>query len=127
MTRKQTTEQAPKLQMPEYSVDSPEADFQSWIAGTHGPALVAIHPDATFTATRLSQPPTLTQLQQAVGGYIETVPSRRALAFCDEEGLLKGKAANPLAQALTSVPLVGDVAVLVKVKVARSGNFILEK
>ena len=53
----------------------------------------------------------LSTLQEAVGGYIEHVPSETADIFVDEEGLLKGKELNQAGSILAGTPLVGDVVV----------------
>lgn len=68
--------------------------------------------------------PTLEVMQQAVGGYIETVPffnqyeGQDAVAFCNEEGKLEGLPVNATATELwhkqypADDVLVGNVIVL---------------
>ena len=83
--------------------------------------------------------PTLKQLNEAVGGYIQSVPHMRkydglsrGYAYCDEDGKMKGKPHNPLAsdvwmqnvcgKALWYIPnLVGDVVYYAK-KPKENGN-----
>lgn len=69
----------------------------------------------------------LEKLQQMVGGYIEVVPyftsyeGERCIAFCDEEGKLKGKSVNAVATNLwydqfaeiaQADVLVGDIVIV---------------
>lgn len=49
---------------------------------------------------------TLEALQQAVGGYIETVTFKNAAVIRDKEGRLKGKKYNT---SVCGVPFVGDI------------------
>ena len=49
---------------------------------------------------------TLEAMQQAVGGYIETVTYGNAAVICDDEGRLKGKKYNT---SVCGVPFVGDI------------------
>jgi hypothetical protein len=52
----------------------------------------------------------LLQLQKFVGGYIELVPGIRPyVAYCNEEGRLKGLPVNALASRKYGQELVGDV------------------
>lgn len=67
---------------------------------------------------------TLASLQQAVGGYITTAPitsdgklPQNTTAYADDEGMLKGKAWNPVATELCGYPLVGPVAIRATKKV----------
>lgn len=54
----------------------------------------------------------LKPLQEAVGGYIETLTiASDCCLIVDEEGALKGKPINPTASRL-GAPLVGDVLVV---------------
>jgi hypothetical protein len=56
--------------------------------------------DGTTETIRTEKPPTLDQLQEAVGGYIQIVPdwprwtSKPCEVYCDENGLLKEKPLN---------------------------------
>lgn len=58
----------------------------------------------------------LSELQAAVGGYIERVPAKgvgHATVYADEEGLCKGLTPNPKASALVGYgPLVGPVLIV---------------
>lgn len=84
---------------------------------------ILIKVDGTTTVTQGK--PSLEDLQAAVGGYIERVPfydnhnGQKAIAFCNEEGKLKGKPINSVMTALwqgscrTRDVLVGDIIVLV--------------
>jgi hypothetical protein len=60
--------------------------------------------------------PTLDELQEAVGGYIEYVPCTGPLGFmyCNEEGKLKGLPANIHATNLIEFDdiIVGDVVLM---------------
>jgi hypothetical protein len=58
------------------------------------------------------QPVTLTQLQEAVGGYIEPIPGANGRAYFNEEGRLKGLPKNPVASMIFGLPIVGDVVKL---------------
>jgi len=72
----------------------------------------------------LSSPPSLEDLQKAVGGYLEVVPhfekfgGEWAMMFCNEEGKLHHLPPNPFAMTLTSDLfrandyLVGDVVII---------------
>lgn len=60
---------------------------------------------------------TLKEMQKAVGGLIEVVPSWRGedtLMFANEEGLIIGLPLNQLSVELTGSPLVGDLLVVPK-------------
>jgi hypothetical protein len=58
--------------------------------------MLIIEPGGSTRLSALERPPSLTQLQTAVGGYIEQVPgfgdidhngaSHRCIAFCNEDG-----------------------------------------
>lgn len=86
--------------------------------------LYTIRAGGSLRVTPLDKPPTLEQLQTAVGGYIEVVPGFETfggeicVAFCDEEGKLKGKDINPgatrewHAQFPNDDALVGDIVVV---------------
>lgn len=76
------------------------------------------------THTGLKSPPTLETLQHNVGGWLELLPrwskydGNKAIAFCDEEGLLKNLPVNKRAtemwkaQFASAVALRGTVIVL---------------
>ena len=59
--------------------------------------------DGQRIASDLNRPPTLDELQGAVGGYIEPVPAfdrfdgKTCIAFCNEEGKLHGLPVNAAA------------------------------
>jgi len=62
---------------------------------------------------------TLKQLQELVDGWIEAVPGSRAMtnggiAYCNEEGRLRGLLRNPLASIRFRQLLVGDVVELTR-------------
>jgi hypothetical protein len=65
--------------------------------------LIVIEPDNTVTVRPLDGPPGLEELQEAVKGSIEVVPYFTAfcgdpcVAFCNEEGKLKGMPVNTVA------------------------------
>lgn len=83
-------------------------------------------PDKPVEVEDLTTTPKLEYLQKAVGGYIEAIPGFTKLngepcvAFCDEEGKLKGKPYNAAATQLWTQcfkgpiddVLVGDILVL---------------
>jgi hypothetical protein len=55
---------------------------------------------------------TLTQLQKAVGGYIELIKSyREGIMFADEDGNMKGRQMNVMASSLAGQKIVGDVVI----------------
>jgi hypothetical protein len=67
--------------------------------------LIIFPVDGPSVVTELTKPPPLTQLQDAVGGFIEVVPHFTTLewvggepvpclAYCDEEGKLNDKPVN---------------------------------
>jgi len=58
----------------------------------------------------------LSELQSYVGGYIELVPFAKPLAYCNEEGRLRGLPLNKLASVTFSQSLVGDVIQVTKEK-----------
>jgi hypothetical protein len=74
--------------------------------------LMIFYADETrdYKVVELTRPPTLEMMQQAVGGFIETVPDFNTIevlgkvhpcfAFCDEEGKLTNKPANRAATLL---------------------------
>jgi hypothetical protein len=82
-----------------------------------------IKADGQITTQEVATGSILDILQNAVGGYIEIVPlfytynSHRCVAFCNEEGKLKGLPYNPVATALwhqqakADEVLFGDVVV----------------
>ncbi|MBR1382309.1 MAG: DUF3846 domain-containing protein [Ruminococcus sp.] len=66
-------------------------------------------PDGEAIVTKIED--TLESLQAAVGGYIETITlSDDFVLICDEEGVLKGKPRNTLAEMFVG-GLVGTVLV----------------
>lgn len=93
-------------------------------------AVLAINADGTTDLTRLDDPVVLPHLRRIVGGHIEGVPMfdsvpvggrvRRCVAFCNEEGKLKGLPVNIAATRLwwhavgrdPGDMLVGNVAVV---------------
>jgi hypothetical protein len=92
------------------------------------PKLVIIRTNGSVESRSIDSPPDHTALQQAVGGWIEMIPlfnqysDEPCVAFCDEEGKLKGKVKNERADKLwksqlpyRSYPdhLVGDIAIVV--------------
>lgn len=62
--------------------------------------LVAIHPDGLVHRALIDTHPTLDQLKDIVGGYIELIPyfnkfeNKPCLAFCNEMGKLTGLPVN---------------------------------
>ena len=62
--------------------------------------LTIINCDDTVEVIEQSIEPTLTQLQTAVGGYIELVPHFVPEAYCNEEGKLHQLPVNVTATAL---------------------------
>lgn len=89
--------------------------------------LIILRADGTDEVTAQIEPPSLDQLQAAVGGYIERVPGfdrfddKPCLAFCHEEGKLRGQRFNSLATsfwyasvgfAAMDDALVGDVVIV---------------
>jgi len=80
-----------------------------------------IHPDGTVTEHRPGNPPdwTLAELQFLVGGFLEQARppgwlprGETVLAFCDEDGLSKGLAANATASRLLGRQYVGPVLII---------------
>jgi hypothetical protein len=79
--------------------------------------MIVIDVDGNITEyqRRKDQPPTLKELQEAVGGYIETAwrnADGSAIAFCDEEGKIKRKPENETATRAIRMEhdtLVGDI------------------
>lgn len=89
--------------------------------------LIIVRPESRHIAIEaIIHPPELDALQKIVGGNIETIPhfqtiwGRRCVAFCNEEGKLKGLAPNVAAQQLWIASLggrpgdhlVGPIAIL---------------
>lgn len=59
------------------------------------------------------RPMTLVELQDAVGGYIETVRlDATTLMVVDEEGFLKGKPVNSIASMMAKRRIVGEVVII---------------
>jgi hypothetical protein len=85
--------------------------------------LIIIHTDGSRVQTPWETPPTLKELQKAIGGgFIEIIPKfsfyagHPCVAFCDEEGKIKGLKINEEASMLWEVGhdyLVGPVAILI--------------
>lgn len=88
--------------------------------------MTILHVNGTTTTKNLDGTPSLEMLQEAVGGMIETVPyfdtymDSPCVAFCDEEGKIKGKPLNPdattlwrkILQADLIDVLVGDICIV---------------
>lgn len=68
--------------------------------------LTTIHADGTIIHRYLDRAPTLQQYQEEVGGYIQEVPhlttfrGKRCIAYCNEEGLIRGLKFNSAASNL---------------------------
>lgn len=92
--------------------------------------LIILHPDGAVDITPLNGYPATDVIHKAIGGYLETVPyfttynGNSCLAFCNEEGKLKGLPYNHPATAAWSKAfgddvvsrgdhLVGNIAVVV--------------
>lgn len=87
--------------------------IRPWFEGKNA---FIVQPDGTVTEAEWgAKKPTLPQLQNAVGGYIEMVPYgakvRQWKMVCNEEGLLIGLPPNQLATALAHEThyLVGSI------------------
>jgi hypothetical protein len=84
--------------------------------------MITIRANGIEDYTVLTTVPSLTELQTAVGGYIETIPifteyaGNPCVAFCNEEGKLMNmpmnKRANDLWGISTDDKLVGDVVII---------------
>ena len=93
--------------------------------------MLTLKVDGTTSRQDFSEMPHISVFQKAVGGYIEVVPhfhsiwfegkTESCVAFCNEEGKLRGAPVNPTANVLWQVAagpkagrdtLVGDVIVL---------------
>lgn len=78
--------------------------------------MTVIGTDACEASVLLTAPPTLEQLQAAVGGHIEVVPlftkynGAECVAFCNEEGKLENLAPNLFAQMLWEHAVGGPIA-----------------
>ena len=62
----------------------------------------------------IGREPTLEKLQEAVGGYIESLPipgSDMGVILVNEEGLLRGLGINEIASLIAGRPLVGNAVV----------------
>jgi hypothetical protein len=59
----------------------------------------------------------LEELQKYVGGYIELVPHANQIAYCNEEGRLRGLSFNPAASQRFNQVLIGDVIQITKEQV----------
>lgn len=85
--------------------------------------LIIIHTDGSRVQSAWETAPTLQELRKAIGGgFIEIIPNfnsysgRPCVAFCDEEGKIKGLKVNEEASMLWKVNhdyLVGPVAILI--------------
>lgn len=88
--------------------------------------VILIKTDGTVTETEQDKSPSLEQLQEMVGGYIEVVPmfndhrGEECVVYCDEEGKIKNKRYNQTAtewwndcNTIGGDALVGDVVILV--------------
>lgn len=83
--------------------------------------MITIKPDGSKSEKAFDRPPTLEELQKEVGGYLEVIPhfhtyqKRRCVAYCDEEGKMKGKPVNARATldwaGASPVNSLGDVLV----------------
>lgn len=69
--------------------------------------MIVIHPDGSKVFSSLDKAPSLAQLRKAIGGgFIELVPNfskyagQPCVAFCDEEGKIKGLPENEEASRL---------------------------
>ena len=52
----------------------------------------------------------LAKKQKLIGGYLEYCPlDEHSFMYVDEEGLIKGRQANPVASAIANRMIVGDV------------------
>jgi hypothetical protein len=82
-------------------------------------AVFIIKPDGSITKTLQPKTPTYTQLRDAVAGYIETIPHfvklehegetfSRGVAYCNEEGKIRGLPHNETASKLWRASLTGD-------------------
>lgn len=81
--------------------------------------ITIIQPDGSTTITErgASERPSLKELQEAVGGYIEPVDAMMTdgtIAYANEEGLLIGMPPNPVATKAVKWPhiIVGPVVIL---------------
>ena len=88
--------------------------------------MTIIRADGEVMGTPYGKPIPQQHFWDAVGGYTETVPyfttyeGKQCVAFCDEEGKLKGKPLNAAAQTLWEAQwpvrladyLVGDVVIV---------------
>jgi len=88
--------------------------------------LTVIRADGSAETRLLTKAPTLEELQEIVGGYIELVPlfenfgDKGCVAFCNEEGKLNGLPINRVATLawatggghMVSDVLVGDVVIV---------------
>lgn len=93
--------------------------------------LIIIRTNGSMERRDLTAAPELEELQKAVGGYIEKLPhfsqfeGKPAVAFCNEEGKLRGLDLNPRATEVwasnTSGRIIdrlcGDVAIITGDKV----------
>jgi Domain of unknown function (DUF3846) len=89
--------------------------------------MIVIQPSGEKVITDLAETPNLDQLQSGVGGFIEVIPyfskyeGHACVAFCNEEGRLKGMLRNSLAHELWEASnglnidymLVGPVVIVI--------------
>lgn len=94
-------------------------NLREFLANLQSPQLVVIQRtgDVSIHAPDLDAEIEIELLQGLVGGYVERISNQHFdLAFCDEEGKLKGKARNDVATKLLEIRedhLVGSVVLLI--------------
>lgn len=79
---------------------------------------IIIKENGNIETRYFAEQPTLKEMQEMVGGYIEmpcftTIPKHMQV-ICDEEGLLKHKSFNWLTQEMFGLQIVGDVVIMPK-------------
>jgi hypothetical protein len=81
-----------------------------------------IHVDGTISIRNLDAAPDHKELHTAIGGYLELIPylnnykGQRCIAYCDEDGKMKGKPLNITACNLWDAALKGR---------SRAGDFLV--
>lgn len=91
-------------------------------------ALIVSDPTGEARLELLTEPPSLAQLQAAVQGFVEPVPTHPGHhAYCNDEGRVRGLPVNRGASnyLALSFPLVGSVAILIGVGIDADGEFVL--
>lgn len=93
---------------------------------------IKVHPHGLIERDLIFRAPTLEDLQSRVGGYIEAVPGfsrffdydgpTPCVAFCDEEGKIKGLPVNPFATEFWRADRPGGGDVLVGMVVIVTGD-----